>query len=192
MYRKYFFGDLKLLCIIGSIFILAIISGSGYCGIMSGEKSIEMEEYLVSFLNNSSSVNRYNTAIGAIKEFSVMFFVLLISAFFKAGVVFNIAVLAKRGFVLGFTLSSFFKVFGIKGVLAIMAMLPELLLFIPALLLFSSNSTKMAISSTEMRKKFLFFFIIFSFLLGTIFCASGFLNGYITTTFMKYVSVKTL
>ena len=192
MYRKYFFEDLKFIYVIGSIFILALISGSVYCGIMSGEKSLEMKEYLIAFLNNTSSLNRYNTAIGAIKEFMVMFLVLFISAFFKLGVALNAAVLVKRGFVLGFTLSSFFKAFGIKGIIGIACMLPELLIFIPVLLFFSSNSTKMAISTNEIKKKFLFFFIIFSFFVGTIFCASGFLNGYLTTTFMKWASVKIL
>lgn len=192
MYKKYFFEDFRFLYIMSGIFVLAIMLGSVFCGLMSIDKNIEIKDYLTAFLNNTASINRYNTALSAVKELFVMFLIIFISAFFKAGTILNTLVLLKKGFVLGFTFSSFFKAFGIGGILGVLAMLPELLVLVPALLFFSSNSTKMAVLSAETRKKFLFFFIIFSLFFGTIFCASGFLNGYLTTTFMKWASVKIL
>lgn len=192
MYRKYFFDDLKFLLISCLVLVLAIIAGSIFCGMTGVEKSIEIKEYLTSFLTTTKDLDCYNTTVGALKEFGMIFIAVFISAFFKAGVLLNAFVLAKRGFVIGFTLSSFFKIFGVSGILLIVSMLPELLIFLPVLLVFSSNSTKMSVLRFETKKNFLFLFVVFSIFFGAIFCVSAFLNGYLTTIFMRIVSSKLL
>lgn len=192
MYRKFIFDDFKIMSVMTGIFFLTFVFGCVFCGFSDSEKCMRMSEYLTSFFANAKDLNCYNVAIGALKENAIMFGLIFLSAFFKAGIILDGFVLARRGFVIGFTLSSFLKIFGNYGLLAVLAMVPELLIFLPVLLKFSSTSTKISIFNKESKKNILFFFIIFSILIATIFCGSAFWNGYITTIFMKRASVKIL
>ncbi len=164
---------------------MAFSVGSIFCATLGAAKCIEAKEYLVSFFGSVNELNRKSVAIGTLKDIALSFIFILMSAFFKAGIIFNYAVIIRRGFVMGFTLSAFFKILGMKGLLVNLIILPEMLILVPSLLFFSSTSTKISILPTESKKKFLGFFIIFSVIFGTIFCGYAFFNGYLTTTFMK-------
>lgn len=190
MDNKYFSS--KSMYIVFGVLLLSIISGSIFCGMQNTAEGLKMSEYLTDFLKSVTSINKFQTAMGKIREYSVIAVIIFISAFFKAGILFNLGAVIRQGFVIGFTLSAFFKVFGVRGITAMLLMLPELLVFLLALLIFSSTSTKMAFLTFKNKKNFLIFFVFFSFFCAAIFCVSAFLNGYLTTIFMKWASTVIL
>lgn len=188
MYNKYFSDGIKSLYIVFGILLFSVILGSMFCGMQNPASCFDMREYLFGFFKSVGGINKFQTSMGKLREFSLMFVIIFVSAFFKAGVILTLGVVARQGFVIGFTLSSFLKIFGLKGILAMLCMLPEILFFLFTLLVFSSTSTKIAFLPLKNKKNFLIFFVFFSCFSGAIFSISAFLNGYLTTTFMNWIS----
>lgn len=189
MYNKYFSDGIKSIYIVFGVLLFSVILGSMFCGMQNPSSSLEMREYLLGFFKSVGSINKFQTSIGKLREFLVVFGIIFVSAFFKAGVILTLGVVLRQGFVIGFTLASFLKIFGVKGLLPMFCMLPELLIFLFVLLVFSSTSTKIAFLPLKNKKNFLIFFVFFSCFSGAIFSISAFLNGYLTTTFMNWISL---
>lgn len=192
MYNKYFSACIVPAYIIFGIILVAFISGSIFCGIQDSNACMEMHTYLSDFFKSLENINHFSISINKLREYAIILLFLFFSAFFKAGSVFNAGIAARQGFIAGFTLSSFFKSFGFSGISAMLCMLPELILSMTALLIFSSTSTKIAFLPFKSKKNFFLFFIFISLFCGTIFCISAFFSGYFTTTFMRQISAYIL
>ena len=192
MLSKFFDGIFKTVLVVGAVFFIAFIAGAAICGNADAGENAKMYEFLNSFFGSAKALDSHRTAMAALGDYLKIFGIIFVCAFFKPGAVVKSCVVARQGFVSGYTLASFFKVFSARGILAMLCQLPELVLFATVLLIFSSTSTKMSFFSSENKKNFLLFFIIFSCFCGSIFCALGFFKGYLTTTFMKWASVKIL
>ena len=67
--------------------------------------------------------------------------------------------------------------------------MPTILITIPTLLLFSAASIKYSLNS-ERKSKIIFLYIFFMIIIISIFCVASLSEGYLTTTFMSWVSLK--
>lgn len=192
MYNKYFSACVNTVYIIFGIMLISFISGSIFCGMQGSNASIEIRTYLSDFFRSLENINHFNISITKLKKYAIIALLLFVSAFFKAGSVFNAGIAARQSFIAGFTLSSFFKSFGFLGIPVMLCMLPELVLSMTALLFFSSTSTKIAFLPLKSKKNFFLFFIFISLFCSTIFCISAFFSGYLTTTFIRQISAYIL
>ena len=73
--------------------------------------------------------------------------------------------------------------------LVMLSTMPTILITIPTLLLFSAVSIKYSLNSKENQKNN-FFVYIFMIIIISIFCVASLSEGYLTTTFMSWVSPK--
>lgn len=192
MYRNFFEGYLKIVMTMCLFFCVAFVAGSVFCAKTGNDESMQMQEFLTSFFESAKDLDSKKTALAGLYDYLKTFGLIFACAFFKPGAAVTSCVMLRRGFMTGYSLASFVKVFSKKGVLAIFAQVPEIILLLLVLLIFSSTSTKFAFFSKENKKNFFIFFIIFSCFSGAIFCGLGIFKGYLTTTFMKWVAVKIL
>lgn len=192
MYRNFFEGYFKIVLLMCFFFCIAFVAGSVFCAKAGNAESVQMSEFLNSFFESAKALDSKKTALAGLYDYLKTFGLIFACAFFKPGAAITSCVMLRRGFMTGYSLASFVKVFSKKGVLAILAQAPEIILFLLVLLIFSSTSTKFAFFSKENKKNFFVFFIIFSCFLGATFCVLGIFKGYLTTTFMKWVAVKIL
>ncbi len=190
MSKLQFLYSRSIVCSAMAIVFFGVCIGSVYCaGAQTGN---EMNVYLNSFFSGVKNSDCFSIFINSFLQYMCFLASMFICSFFKAGIVPIVYMTAKKGFVIGFTVASFFKVFQKSGFLAALSMLPELCLLVTAVVFFSSVCIKMALFHSEERKKFLIFFVIFSLFFLTIFCGVSFLNGYVTTRFMNLISSKIL
>lgn len=192
MYRNFFEGYLKIVMTMCLFFCVAFVAGSVFCAKTGNDESMQMQEFLTSFLESAKEFDFKKTALAGLYDYLKIFGLIFACSFFKPGGAVNSLVLIRRGFMTGYSFTSFLKVFSEKGILGILAQTPEIIIFLLVLLIFSSTSTKFAFFSKENKKKFFVFFIIFSCFSGAIFCGLGIFKGYLTTTFMKWAAVKIL
>ena len=72
--------------------------------------------------------------------------------------------------------------------LVMLSTMPTILITIPTLLLFSAVSIKYSLNSERKSKKIIFSYIFFMIIIISIFCVASLSEGYLTTTFMRYIS----
>ena len=125
--------------------MVAIFLGSLCCCSSASYKDLNF--YLSDFLTNIGDIDKYNVSLGNLDEMLFIFFAIFFSAFLKFGVIINSFVVLRRCFIIGYTFTAFLKAFGVKGIMAICAMLPEVVLFITVLILFSSAAILSATSA---------------------------------------------
>ena len=149
-------------------------------------------EYIKNYLDSFSAAaaagsDKGSVALRAIKSNSVMFCVLLCGVVFKPGLILIPAVILRQGFVSGFTAAAFIAGYGGTGILMSVSLLPGILLLVPSAMLFSAVNASVALKKTPREKNFLILYIFFAFVIFTIFCAAGFLEGYLSTIFMEII-----
>lgn len=171
-----------------AFFILAagVISGSIYLLKTADVSGEGIKSYLETFMKSGIEKNKLDVCKCAFKENLIIFLIIFISGFFRFGIVFSAAAVIRKGFVIGFTVSSFIKFYGLNGLLIMSATMPSLLIIIPALLIFLAISVNFSLSKEKNQKNFIFSYIFFGIFIFTIFCAAAFSEGYLTTTFMKW------
>lgn len=192
MYKNFFEGFLKFFLFMLLFFCAAYVAGAVCCGRAEVAENTEMSEFLTSFFSSVKSQDMKKSMIAGIYEYLKTFGVIFVCAFFKPGAVITSCVVMRQGFMSGYSMASFLKVFSKKGLLAMLAQLPETLVFILLLIVFSSTSTKFAFFTKENKKNFLILFMIFSCFFLSIFCVLGIFKGYLTTIFMKWAASKIL
>lgn len=150
-----------------------------------------LRTYFSSFLTASQvGVDKFGIFKNAVKENIVYLIIVFAAGFFRIGVIFIAAALVRKGFIMGFTAAACVKIFGIKGILVTAAMLPGILLIIPSFVALSAVSADLSLHSEKKQKKIIISYIFFTIIIMAIFCAAAFLEGYLTTIFMKWLSVK--
>lgn len=158
----------------GSIYFMR--HSGGYSG---------LTEYLTSFFQNTASgIDKYAVFKNTLRSNLILLGIIFISGFFRPGFLIAGACALRKGFIVGFTIASFIRCFGLRGMLVSFAYLPGFLLIFPAFLVFCSVSSRFSLQKDRFRKKIIFSYIFFSIFMVTIFCAASFLEGYLTTTFM--------
>ena len=109
--------------------------------------------------------------------------VLTACGFFKFGIIGTLACCAIKGFVSGFTTAAFVRYYSLRGLLVPLSSLMSTILFIPVFILFSACSASFSLKKNE--KNSVGSYLLLSLIFLTIFCVISFMDGYVTTTFMK-------
>ena len=86
----------------------------------------------------------------------------------------------------GFTSSAFAASYGIKGGIIASAMLPEILILIPVLMIFSAVNTAYSVQKLKKEKNFFIHYFLFLLAVFTIFCIASLSEGFLTTIFMRW------
>lgn len=176
----------ELFCI-AAFFVLVtgVILGSVYltkAAINSGEG---IRSYLEGFVSTGAETDKFMVFKKAVKENAISLAVVFVAGFFRLGIVFTAAAVIRRGFIMGFTTASFIKYYGAKGLLAMAATMPSVLLVMPAFLIFAAVSA--SFSMTDNKKNSLGFYILFTVFILAVFCAAALSEGYLTTSFMQWI-----
>ena len=170
---------------------IGVISGSVYLvrvGVDSGEGiKTYINNFFSSFAENRNNIEVFKNALTA-NLISVG--VIFLMGFFRFGFLVTGAILVRKGFIMGFTAASFFKYYGIKGMLVMLSTMPTMLITLPALLFFSAVSVRFSLIKEKNKKNLIFSYIFFLILAISIFCVASFSEGYLTTTFMTWLSPK--
>lgn len=171
------------------LFTAAIVCGGIGVGMLVGEEMETLTNYLQGFFESVPKVSA-GLAYNSMKKYTLVWVGVFISGFIMPGFLLNVYTLAERGYVIGYTIGGFLRVYGAKGILACCSMLPELLLYIPVFLIFSSISLKMSFFRKENKKNFSRKYILTSLIFLSVFCVVSFLQTFLTTTFMSLISNK--
>lgn len=170
------------------ILLCATAAGSVYFMRHSGMYN-GLSEYLTSYLKTDlAAMDKTVIFKSALKSNLMMLGLVFAAGFFKIGFLITGACLIKRGFVIGFTVSSFIKTFGWKGAVIALSYMPSLMLIIPAFVVFCSISSMISFERYKINKKIIFSYIFFAIFIFTIFCAASFLESYLTTIFIGKIA----
>lgn len=168
-----------------------VIAGSVYLvksSVSSGEGiKAYIENFFAMISENKNSMEVFkNSFIEGIISLGIVFAM----GFFRFGFAVTGAVLVRKGFVMGFTAASFFKFYGLRGMLVMLSTMPTVIITLPALLLFSAVSVKFSMIKEKKQKKLIFSYIFLLAAMISIFCVASLAEGYLTTTFMNWLSPK--
>lgn len=170
---------------------IGVVTGSVYL-VRVGEAS---GEGIKTYINNffaSFTENRDNTAVlkNSLTANLINTGIIFLMGFFRFGFLVTGAILVRKGFIMGFTSASFFKYYGFRGILVMLSTMPTMLITLPALLFFSAVSVRFSLIKEKNKKNLIFSYIFFLILAISIFCVASFSEGYLTTTFMTWLSPK--
>ena len=176
----------KWIYIIFGLFCIGITIGAVYCTCLNTSSSLSVNNFLTNFFSSfNADIDKFssfkNSAFNNLKFFIFIF----LSSFVKPGVVFIGGCSILKGFISGFTIASFIKFYKAKGLLIYLCQLPSLLIFIPSFIFFCTYAIVFCINKHNTEKNKVKKFILLSFCCLTIFCITSFIDGYISTIFMK-------
>jgi len=101
------------------VIVLGIISGTIFLlAINSSDKELVTNQ-IVNFINNvnENNINNFNAFKNSLIENTIFILIIWILGMSVIGIIFNIFIMYLKGFVVGFTLSSFFLIYQYKGLL---------------------------------------------------------------------------
>ncbi len=170
---------------------VGVTAGSVYLAKNSIDLGEGIKNYIGSFFE-SFAENRDNITVfkNSLASNLISLAVIFVMGFFRFGCIATGTIIVRKGFILGFTSASFFKFYGLKGMLIMLSNVPTLLITVPALLFFSAISVKFSLNQNKKEKKIIFSYIFFLILMISIFCVAALSEGYLTTTFMSMLSSK--
>ena len=180
MYLKHLFSDKKIFILVSSLIFVSVLIGSVCCSNSCSRN--DLYNYFSEFLKSTQNASKLRISLDNLEELMFVFFAVFFSAFLKLGILINTFVVCRRSFVMGYTVTAFFKAYGMKGIFLLGGALPEMIMLTTVLIVFSGCAIRMSLTVCE--KKYKIYFIFFALLFGTIFCGLGFFDGYFTTTFM--------
>ncbi len=170
---------------------IGVISGSVYLVRVGATSGAGIKTYINSFFS-SFAENRNNIEVfkNSLTANLISTGIIFLMGFFRFGFLVTGAILVRKGFIMGFTAASFFKYYGLRGMLVMLSTMPTMLITLPALLFFSAVSVRFSLIKEKNKKNLIFSYIFFLILAISIFCVASFSEGYLTTTFMTWLSPK--
>ncbi len=177
--------------VLSTLALLAgVVIGSVYLFKIGADAQEGLRGYLESFAQ-SALQGRDGTEIfkRALIGNSIMLAIMFIAGFFRFGMLLSAAVIARKGFIIGFTAASFVKCYGAAGVLIMAAQLPPILAAVPAFLFYSAVSAGFS-SNRRAGRGTLGAYILFTVIIFAVFCAAAAAEGYLTTAVMKFLFAK--
>ena len=182
-----------------SLIFLGIISGSIFMLVTSDTDKSLVTNQINTFISNidNNKINNGQVFINAITQNAIFSLLLWIFGMSIIGILFNIFLIYMKGFIIGFSLSSFFMVYGYKGLAAgVIYLIPTNIINILVTLLIGSYSIMFVIylwkliflkdkciNLSGFLKKY---FIIFIISIILIFISSV-CEGYLVPSFFKLV-----
>jgi len=181
--KNVFLKKEKMILVIAvAVLFLGVLTGALYMA--HSETDSSLYEYLNNFFETfCADENRFSIFKNALADNLKIVIIITLCGFFKFGTAGVLAVLGIKGFVSGFTTAAFVRYYAMKGLLVPLASLVSSILFIPALVLFSTYAV--VFSLKKKNKNDIGIFLLCALLCFTIFCVVSFFDGYVTTIFMK-------
>lgn len=168
-----------------------VTAGSVYLSRGWGEMGDGISGYLSRFFEgvteNKSSMTVFKTSL---TSNLITLGIIFILGFFRLGFIGTGAIIIRRGFITGFTSASFLRAYGARGILIMLSTMPTALIYMPAMLIFSAVSVIFSMQKNKFQKKIIFSYIFFAIFMIAIFCIGSLSEGFLTTTFMKWLSPK--
>ena len=170
------------------LLVVGVTVGSVYLAKNSGDMAEEIKNYIGSFCTAvSENKNSMTVFKNSLQANLISVGIVFLMGFLRFGFIVTGAIIVRKGFIIGFTTASFIKFYGVKGMLVMLSTMPTILI---TLLLFSAVSIKYSLNSERKSKKIIFSYIFFMIIIISIFCVASLSEGYLTTTFMSWVSPK--
>lgn len=178
-----------LFAIVIFLLVVGVTAGSIYLTEHSADMGDGIKAYIGSFFS-SFAENRNNITVfkNSLEANLISLGIIFVMGFFRFGFVVTGVILVRKGFIMGFTAASFFKFYGAQGMLVMLSTMPTVIITIPALLFFSVISVKFSLNREKKQKKIIFSYIFFLILMISIFCVAALAEGFLTTTFMTWIS----
>lgn len=166
------------------------IAGSvyySYC--YKGSEDVEnyLNDYIVGL---KSGMDFYSVVKSSAKSYIFSSLVIAAASFLKLGPFVTLGFLIRKGFVNSFTSAAFFDLYGLKGLAFLLSSAPQILILIPSYALLFSVCTIFSRYRRDFEKKDKIIYIIFLTIITAIFCICAVLEGFTTTTFMKWIAMK--
>ena len=172
----------KYICVCIIVLTAGVIAGSVYAGI-SGENTDTLVTYFNDVFGNMSMNS--NSFKSIFIRWTILCAVISVSGTVLPGSIFNISTVGYRGFVTGYTTACFFRAYSLKGIFLGMSLLPEFIISLPVIIIFSSISLKMSFSKYENKKKLFGKYLLVCVIFFAIFCVISIFQAYLTTIFMR-------
>ena len=181
------------------ILILGIISGSIFLVILSKTDKEFVINQITTFINNinSNNINNITAFKNSLLKNSILIILIWVLGMSIIGIIFNIFFIYFKGFITGFSISSFLLVYKYKGlILSLIYVVPSIIINVIVIILlgaysimFSINLWKMIFlkdklfSSTKLLKKY---FIVFGTSLVLI-LISSLTEGFLVPALIKLI-----
>jgi stage II sporulation protein M len=179
------------LCVCAMILLIVGVSaGSVYLVSRGDEMGEGIKSFIGEFFSSLPQSDKGQIFKNSLISNLMYLIIIFAAGFFRLGFVVTGALLVRKGFVIGFTAASFFKFYGMKGMLVMLSTMPSALITVPSLMFFSALSVKFSVNPDKRQKKLIFLYIFSLILLISIFCVAALSEGYLTTTFMTWLSPK--
>lgn len=181
------------------VLILGVISGSIFLVILNKTDKEFVIKQITTFINNinSNNINNFTAFKNALFENSILITLIWILGMSIIGIIFNIFFVYFKGFITGFSISSFFLVYKYKGlILSLIYVFPSIIINLLVVIIlgvysmiFSINLWKIiflkdrTISTSRILRKY---FIVFGISLGLI-IISSLTEGYLVPALIKLI-----
>lgn len=155
---KYVENNLKDYIIIAILFIIGIICGIFFINNINDNQYSEIEQYInnsIEVLKKEGEVNLLPNLFSSLKNDMILVILLWLFGMILIGGVFVYSIVIARGFLLGYTISSFITVLGIgKGSLfALSSLFLQNIIFIPCLFTIAVSAKTLYKSIMNSREK---------------------------------------
>lgn len=182
---------INLLYIISMVLIgIGAVAGAVYYALRFNS-SASVQNHLTMYFDSIGGGMDFNGIVkSSIKDYAIICGAVAVMSFTKLGPACGGFLLLRMGFVNAFTVASFVDFYGLHGVILAAELIPKIIIVIPVMCFYAAVSTVFSQKRSELTKKEKIFYIIFSSFVYAIFCMSSFVEGGITTTFMKWVVFK--
>lgn len=176
----------KWLIISFVIYIAGIILGSLYSLTLNGGENLSINSYLNYFFTISNTTNTFFDILKSslFKSLKISILIILLS-FIKPGVIGILLLSLTDGFTLGFTYSSFIKLYSFKGLCLCLLDLPHTVILVLAISFLSASGIEFSLNKQKYDKFKIRHFFMLSFCCLAIFCVAALFDAFISTTFMK-------
>ena len=130
------------------VIVLGIISGTIFLlAINTNDKELVTNQ-IINFITNvnENNINNFNAFKNSLVENIIFILIIWIFGMSVIGIIFNIFIMYLKGFVLGFTLSSFFLIYQYKGLLlGIIYLIPSMIINVIVTLIIGVYSIMLSI-----------------------------------------------
>ncbi len=173
-----------------SVLFLSTIIGSLCLTRLYGSTE-DIRLFIENYTNSiKDGMDMWGIVKSSVLSYSILAVIVFISSYFHIGYLVSLFMCARKGFVDGFTLSAMFSIYRFKGMHLYVPYIPQVFITIPLICFFIAISSVFSINRKDMDKKSKIIYIIFSTTVFTIFCICSIFEGFLTTTFAKWLSIK--
>jgi stage II sporulation protein M len=176
-------------------FLLGIVVGCINYVVLSGDEASYLQEYMGSFFMsvNGGLPNLASVFWNVLLENGKLVLLMWLFGFSLIGIPFALFVIGTRGFIYGFAISAFMGMYGIKGALiACCALLPQLLIYAPALLSLGVNVIDSSIFFSVGRKggtkQYFIRYLILTLIFLGVFIFAAAVESYVSPVLIKWAS----